>query len=140
MWNRVNWLQQHQTKDSGRIQSKNRHLMIEIASECDLKLNFSAFTKTTDTFNKNKRFHMILEGLSSVCAKLEQATSTNNGILETNVLQKAPVELIRWVKKNSFIFAVCVKSVPLYHFKLAPFHFIILSLPIYHAFAASFNK
>ena len=32
--------------------------------------------------------HTILEGLNSVCAKLEPATSKNNDILETNVLQK----------------------------------------------------
>ena len=31
---------------------------------------------------------MILEGLSSVCAKLEPASSKNNEILEINVLQK----------------------------------------------------
>ena len=51
-------------------------------------LNFSAFTKTTDSFNKNKWCHMTLEGLSSVCAKLEPASSKNNEILEINVLQK----------------------------------------------------
>ena len=31
---------------------------------------------------------MTLEGLSSVCAKLEPASSRNNEILEINVLQK----------------------------------------------------
>ena len=31
---------------------------------------------------------MALEGLSSVCAKLEPASSKNNEILEINVLQK----------------------------------------------------
>ena len=31
---------------------------------------------------------MTLEGLSSVCAKLEPADSNNNEILEINVLQK----------------------------------------------------
>ena len=36
---------------------------------------FLAFTKTTDTFNKNKACHMNLEGLSSVCAKLEPKIS-----------------------------------------------------------------
>ena len=50
-------------------------------------LRFSAFTKTTDTFSKNKRCHVTLEGLSSVCVKLEPASSTNNEILEINVLQ-----------------------------------------------------
>ena len=51
-------------------------------------LHFSAFTNTTDTFSKNKWYHMILEGLSCVCAKLEPASSKNNEILEINVLQK----------------------------------------------------
>ena len=37
-------------------------------------LHFSAFTKATDTFNKNKRCYMTLEGLSSVCATLELAS------------------------------------------------------------------
>ena len=49
---------------------------------------FSAFKKATDSFNKNKQCHMILEGLSSVCAKLEPASSKNNEKLEINVLQK----------------------------------------------------
>ena len=43
---------------------------------------------TTDTLNKNKRCHMTLEGLSSVCAKLKPASSKNNEIPEINVLQK----------------------------------------------------
>ena len=43
-----------------------------------LNATFSVFTKTTDTFNKNKRCHMTLELLSSVCAKLEPASSENN--------------------------------------------------------------
>ena len=42
----------------------------------------------TDTFDKNKRCHLTLEGLSSVCAKLDPASSKNNKILEINVLQK----------------------------------------------------
>ena len=50
-------------------------------------LHFLALTKTTDTFNKNKRCHMTLEGLSSVCAKLEPSISENNKILEISVLQ-----------------------------------------------------
>ena len=53
-----------------------------------LMLQFSAFTKTTDRFNKNKRCHMTLKGLSSVCAKLEPASSKTSEILEKNVLQK----------------------------------------------------
>ena len=53
-----------------------------------LNATFSAFTKTTDTFNKNKRCYMTLEGLSSVCAKLELASSKNNKVLAINVLQK----------------------------------------------------
>ena len=48
-------------------------------------LHFSAFTKTTDTFNKHKRYHMTLEGLS---AKSEPASSKNNEIIEIIVLQK----------------------------------------------------
>ena len=44
-----------------------------------------AFTKITDTFDKNKRCHLTLEGLSSVCAKLNPASSKNNEILEINV-------------------------------------------------------
>ena len=47
-----------------------------------------AFTKTTDTFNKNKRCHMDLEGLSIVCAKLQPTSSKDNEIHEINVLQK----------------------------------------------------
>ena len=49
---------------------------------------FSALKKATDSFNKNKRCHITLKGLSSVCAKLEAASSKNNEILEINVLQK----------------------------------------------------
>ena len=49
-----------------------------------LNATFSAFTKTTDTFNKNKRCHMTLEGLSSVSAELEPAGFKNNQILEIN--------------------------------------------------------
>ena len=35
-----------------------------------LNATFSAFTKPTDTFNKNEQCYMTLEGLSSVCAKI----------------------------------------------------------------------
>ena len=42
-----------------------------------------------DTFNNNKQCHITLEGLNSVCAKLEPASSKNNEILEINVLQKS---------------------------------------------------
>ena len=49
---------------------------------------FSPFTKKTDTFNKNKRCHVTLEGLGSVCAKLKPVSSKNNEILEINVLHK----------------------------------------------------
>ena len=51
-------------------------------------LHFSTFTKTTDTFKKNKRCHMALEGLNSVCAKLELASCKNNEMLRINVLKK----------------------------------------------------
>ena len=37
---------------------------------------------------KNKLCHMILEGLSSVCAKLEPASSKGKEILKINVLHK----------------------------------------------------
>ena len=53
-----------------------------------LNATFSTFTKTIDTFNKNKCCHMTLEVLSCVCAKLVPASSKNNEILEINVLQK----------------------------------------------------
>ena len=53
-----------------------------------LNATFSTFTKTTDTFNKNKRCHMSLHGLSIVCVKLEPTSSKYNEILEINVLQK----------------------------------------------------
>ena len=59
-----------------------------------LTLHFSAFTKTTDTFNKNKRCHKILEGLSNVCGKSEPASSKNNKILKINVLQKFTVHAL----------------------------------------------
>ena len=52
----------------------------------DLNARFLAFTKATDTFNKNKRHQMALEGLSSVCAKLELASFKNNKILQINIL------------------------------------------------------
>ena len=51
-------------------------------------LRFSAFTKTTDTINKNKQCHMTLGGLSSVCAKLEPPSFKNSEILKINVLQR----------------------------------------------------
>ena len=51
-------------------------------------LHFSVFAKTTDILNKNKRYHMTSEGLSSVCAELEPVSSKDNEILEINVLQK----------------------------------------------------
>ena len=52
-----------------------------------LNATISAFTKTADTFSKNKRCHMTSEGLSTVCAKLEPASSENNEILRINVLK-----------------------------------------------------
>ena len=89
--------QQHQTKDSDEIRSKNCQLMIEIVSvftksfclyiinPCQICYGFmkKAFTKTTNTFDKNNRCHTTVGGLSSVCAKLEPARD-----LEINVLQK----------------------------------------------------
>ena len=50
-------------------------------------LPFSAFTKSTDTFNKNKRCYMTLEGMSNVCAKLDLANSKSNKILAINVFR-----------------------------------------------------
>ena len=43
-----------------------------------LTLHYWAFTKTPDIFNKNKRYHIIFEGWSSVCTKLESASFKNN--------------------------------------------------------------
>ena len=57
-------------------------------NESVLDATFLAFTKTTDRFNKNKRDHVTLERLSSVCTKKEPAGSKTNKILEINVLQK----------------------------------------------------
>ena len=59
-----------------------------------LTLHFSAITNTTDTFNKNKLCHKILEGLNSVCGKLEPASSKSNEILKINVLQKFTVHAL----------------------------------------------
>ena len=41
---------------------------------------------------------MILEGLSSVCAKLESASCKNNEILEINVLQKLTLHALSCFK------------------------------------------
>ena len=40
---------------------------------------------------------------------------------------KGPVKLIKWVKIAYFIFIVCVRSVPRYHFKLA---YVILQMAV----------
>ena len=53
-----------------------------------LNVTFSAFEKATDSFNKSKRCYLALEGLSSICAKLEPASSESNEKLEINFLQK----------------------------------------------------
>ena len=50
--------------------------------------SFFGIYKDNSTLNKNKQCHMTLEGLSSVCAKLEPASSKSSEILEINVLQK----------------------------------------------------
>ena len=42
----------------------------------------------TAIFNKNKRYHINFEGLGSVRAKLEPASSKDNEMLKINVLQK----------------------------------------------------
>ena len=55
---------------------------------CNHSINAVLTGFNRDTFNKNKRCHMTLEGLSSVCTKLESASSKNNKIYEINVLQK----------------------------------------------------
>ena len=53
---------------------------------------------------KYNQCHTTLIGLSSVCAKVEPASSTNNEILEINVLEKGPVKLIQPVKiAHSFL-------------------------------------
>ena len=49
-----------------------------------------------DTFNNNKQCHITLEGLNSVCAKLEPASSKNNEILKINVLQKSTPHALFW--------------------------------------------
>ena len=59
--------------------------------------------QTTDTFNKNKRCHMTLEGLSSVCAKLEPATSKINEIFEINILQKFTSHALFTPQRGLFI-------------------------------------
>ena len=50
---------------------------------------FSVFTKIIDIFNKHIRRHMTLEGLSSVCAKLEPASFKNN----ENTRDKCPAKI-----------------------------------------------
>ena len=46
------------------------------------------FLALSGTPYKYNQFHTTLEGLSTVCAKLEPAGSKNDEILEINVLQK----------------------------------------------------
>ena len=53
-----------------------------------LNATFFGFYKDSRHIEQNKRCHMTLQGLSNVYAKLEPASSKNNEILETNVLQK----------------------------------------------------
>ena len=50
--------------------------------------NIFSESQRQQTHHKNRQFHMTLEGLSSVCAKLEPASSKNNELLEINVLLK----------------------------------------------------
>ena len=45
-----------------------------------LNTAFSAFQTATNSFNKSKRCRMTLEDLGRVCAKLEPASSKNNGM------------------------------------------------------------
>ena len=56
----------------------------------------------------------------------------------TELIFKGPVKLIQWVKieNSSFIFTVCVKSVPLYHFKLAC---VVLQMAVKEFFKRRFN-
>ena len=63
---------------------------------------FVAFTQTTNTFDKNKRCYMTLEGLSSVCVKLEPASYKNNEILEINVLKNLHRMIFTAVLGHSF--------------------------------------
>ena len=58
--------------------------------ESDSILNaiFFGVYKDNRDINKNKRCYVTLKGLSSICAKLELASSKNNEILAINVLQK----------------------------------------------------
>ena len=82
-------------------------------------LPLSAFTKTTDTFNKNKRCHMTLEGLSSVCAKLDPASSKHNKILKINVSKNfAPANgNVETVKKQAELLLLVFISLPFSQFK-----------------------
>ena len=52
---------------------------------------FFGIYKDTDTFNKNKLCHMNLEGLSSVCAKLEPSSSKDNEILDMSCRNLLPL-------------------------------------------------
>ena len=72
----------------------SNNMLWSYENDSTLTLHFLAFTKTTDTFNKNKWCHKILEGLSSVCGKLEPASSKSNKILKINVLQKFTVHAL----------------------------------------------
>ena len=49
--------------------------------------------------------------------------------------EKGPVKLIQQVKKSLFIFTVGVKSVPLYHFKLA---YVVLHVAVKQFFETHF--
>ena len=60
--------------------------------------HFSALAGISYKYNK---CHTALEGLSSVCAKLEPASSKNNEILEINVLQKFTVYVLFVVLSES---------------------------------------
>ena len=53
------------------------------------------------------------------------------------ILDKGPVKLIKGVKKAHSFFTVCVRSVPLYYFKLA---YVILQMAVKEFFELHFLK
>ena len=56
-------------------------------------------------------------------------------MLEISDVIKGPVKLIQRVKNSLFIFTVCAKSVPHYHFKLA---YVVLQVAVKEFFETHF--
>ena len=78
----------------GKSENRLSNMVWFYENDSILTLHFSAITNTTDTFNKPKLCHKTLEGLNSVCGKLEPASSKSNEILKINVLQKFTVHAL----------------------------------------------